>query len=135
VRSLIEWPTKIKNRETIKKLYDILFTKLATILRNFTENDEYSRFYEIPLDAYLIKRIRGADFLLDLQTTFNSFGMQREIEPVIDSLWDIDQEIQQLVYKEPKLFGFNFNFKIEDWRKLLELCVLQVEDSKPNSDE
>lgn len=135
LRSLIEWPRKIQNRETLKKLYDIVFTKLANILLKFTQNDEHSRFYKIYLESYLDKRIRGADFLLDLQIVFNSFGMQREIEPVIDSLWDIDQEIQQLVYKEPKLFGFNFNFKIEDWRKLLELCVLHVEDSKPDSDE
>lgn len=52
--------------------------------------------------------------------TFGKLGMQKEVELVIDSLWNIDKDIQQFVYKEPQIFGFDFNYGNDDWRKLLE---------------
>lgn len=41
----------------------------------------------------------------------------------MDSLWEVNKEIQAYAYPEPRLYGWKgeFEYYKDDWRKLLEL--------------
>ncbi|HEU4822293.1 MAG TPA: hypothetical protein VFS97_02605 [Nitrososphaeraceae archaeon] len=59
--------------------------------------------------------------LLEYRTIFTKYGMQQDIEAVIDSLWNMDKDIQQYIYKEPKALHFRFKYGVDGWRDLLDL--------------
>jgi hypothetical protein len=58
--------------------------------------------------------------IIEYYEIFSKFEMQKEIEPVLDSMWKINSEYKQNAYPEPMLYGWNFGEK-DDWRKLIEL--------------
>jgi hypothetical protein len=47
--------------------------------------------------------------------------MRQEIEGVIDSLWNLDKDIQRYAYKEPKALNFKFRYGTAGWRDLINL--------------
>lgn len=127
-RCILVWPKQIQDRETLKKLYHIVFTKIADMNMNFIQSRTDSKFSDLDLlignyhlSDHVFKRLGGVDTIYSYQEKFKKIGMQKEIEAVIDSLWDIDKEIQQLAYKEPQIYGFNFKYISDGWRTLLEL--------------
>jgi hypothetical protein len=128
-RSILIWSKQIQDKETRRKLYENVFTKIADMLINITElHDEdpdssylSTRMSKSHLEAHISERLGGISSLNTYQERFKKVGMQKEVEAVIDSLWNIDKPIQNLIYREPEAFKFNFNYGFDDWRKLLEL--------------
>ena len=52
------------------------------------------------------------------------------MDPVLDSLWEINKEIQGYAYPEPRLFSWKeFEYYKDDWRKLLALTKKHPKDS------
>jgi hypothetical protein len=68
----------------------------------------------------IFKRLRGAASLLEFQAIYEEVGMKKEIDAVIDSLWNIDKDIRHLAYKENETWGLDFK-EDDGWRKLLTL--------------
>lgn len=127
-RCILSWPKQIQDRETLKKLYHIVFIKIADMSMNFIQSCTDSKFSELDLlisnyhlSDHVFKKLGGVGSLCSYQEKFKKIGMQKEIESVIGSLWDVDKEIQQLAYKEPQIYGFNFKYRSDGWRTLLEL--------------
>jgi hypothetical protein len=48
--------------------------------------------------------------------------MQKEIEPVIDSLWRVEGGLRKYMYPEPRLYGWDFKYDgTDDWKKLISI--------------
>ena len=54
---------------------------------------------------------------------FTKFGMQKEMEYLLNSLWKIDSNYQEYAFPEPRIYGWNFKHRDDNynWRKLMEL--------------
>jgi hypothetical protein len=55
---------------------------------------------------------------------FDSFvngGMENEINDVLDSMWNINNDFKQLAYPEPGLYRWKFDYGVDGWKKLIEL--------------
>jgi hypothetical protein len=120
--SILLWPKKIQDKDTLKELYTVVLTKIANMR---------VRIVEIlrPLASGLVDALMNSKFLdslyatrnmMDYHRAFSEFGMQKEIEPVLDSMWKINSEYKQNAYPEPMLYGWDFG-ATDDWRKLIEL--------------
>ena len=116
------WPQKFEGRkDVVNKLLTIVLTEV-TMLRDYlptipVENIDYAR------DAILIAKLQGTERLKSFVTEADKFGLTKEMEPVLDSLWEVNKEIQAYAYPEPRLYGWKgeFEYYKDDWRKLLEL--------------
>jgi hypothetical protein len=128
-RSILIWSKQIQDKETRRKLYENIFTKIADMLTNIAELHEedsdsgyLTRMSKSHLEDHISERLGGVGSLYTYKERFKKVGMQKEVEAVIDSLWNIDKPIHELIYQEPEIFKFNFDYGSDDWRKLLELC-------------
>jgi hypothetical protein len=131
-RSILIWPKQIQDKETRRKLYENVFTKIADMLINITElheEDPHSSYFSTrmsksQLEDHIYERLGGVNSLYRYHEIYKKVRMQKEVEAVIDSLWNIDKPIQKLIYQEPEIYNFNFDYGSDDWRKLLELYRL-----------
>jgi hypothetical protein len=128
LQAVTRWPKIIQDKDTLRNLYEIVFTKIADMLVAFTEKQEDSALLKRALDAHIIERIGGIRALLGYQQVYKDFKMKKEIESVIDSLWNINKDIRNSIYREPKTYGFKLD-KSDDWRKLLQLCKYNIEQN------
>jgi hypothetical protein len=103
VRSTLEWPRIIHDRDMLKKLNTTVFAKLTDI------------------QAYLPKIVvEGRDFLM-------------EAKPVFDAIWNINRQIQKDAYPEPRMFKWDFEYGVDGWEKLLELQKQHPDETIINS--
>lgn len=128
LQSLIVWPKKIEDKETLKKLYIGAFSKIADIMIKFSGPHIDADFWNNSLKLQIINRLRGAGSLLDFQEIYGNVGMKQEIDSVLDSLWNIDKDIRHLVYKEKEYLGIDFK-EDDGWRKLLNLVKVKTEEA------
>ncbi|MGI8831050.1 MAG: hypothetical protein ACR2IS_00265 [Nitrososphaeraceae archaeon] len=129
LQSLIVWPKKIEDKETLKKLYVNAFSKIADIMIKFSEQHIDAIFWNISLESQIINRFHGASALVDFQEIYGNIGMKQEIDSVLNSLWNIDKDIRHLVYKEKEYLGIDFK-EDDGWRKLLILVKDKMEKAK-----
>jgi Fe2+ or Zn2+ uptake regulation protein len=122
-RSISVWPIQIQDKIVLNKIYEIVFIKIANMLKKIAEIDEEDISPLLTsINKYTItRRLGGAGSLMEYCGFFTKYGMKGDIEAVIDSLWKIDKEIQQYAYKEPKIYRFKFKYGINGWRELLDL--------------
>ncbi len=125
IRSLTEWPRRIHDRETLKKLYHTVFTKISDMLIDIAEQHEIPSFaMEYSLQKIALTKLRGGA-LFEYWKKFQNYGMQQEVEKVIDALWDMDKDIQHIAYKDREYIsqerGLNFEFSSNNWRNLFEM--------------
>lgn len=129
IRSIMVWPIQIHDKIILSKLYEMVFMNIAGMLKKIVEVDEDDI---APLltsrNEYIItKTLGGAARLMEYRKLFTKYGMQQEIEAVIDSLWKMDKDIQQYAYKEPKALHFKFRYGIDGWRDLLDLAEQRLD--------
>lgn len=131
-RSIMVWPIQIQDKITLNKLYEMVFTKIASILKRVAEIDEedISPLLTSRNEYTITKTLGGAASLMEYRRLFNKYGMQHDIEAVIDSLWKMDKDIQQFAYKEPKALHFKFRYGVDGWRDLLDLAGKKTMASK-----
>jgi hypothetical protein len=99
------------------KIADIQLFLSESIKKNDTIDPDLQtlvRFSE-PRDNIGIKGITS------LLKIFERLGKNSEIEDVIDALWSITKEIQGYQYPEPTLYNWDFDYDVDDWRKLVKL--------------
>ena len=122
-RSIMVWPVQIQDKIILNKLYEMVFIKIANMLKKIAEIDEadISPLLTSRNEYTITKRLGGVASLIEYHTLFTKYGMQQDIEAVIDSLWKIDKDIQQYAYKEPKAYHFKFKYGVDGWRDLLGL--------------
>lgn len=120
LRSLSIWPKKIRNKEAINKLYTEVFNRLQEIQLKLTSelfapSDEF-RLYDIAVENLF--ELKPPE-LYTVARSFYIIGVDKQIESVLDSLWEISnksipfgllgplrRDVQQLMA----------NGKLNDWR-------------------
>jgi hypothetical protein len=126
LQSLIVWPKKIKDKETLKKLQVSVFLKIIDMILKYSEKHKDADLWKIRQEHEIFKRLRGSVSLLEFQAIYEEVGMKQEIDDVIHSLWNIDKDIRHLAYKEKEMWGLDLK-ENDDWRKLLTLIKDRVE--------
>jgi hypothetical protein len=114
------WPKKFHDRkDVLNKLLAIVFNRITRIREYLptipVENIEYLD------DVLLVAKLQRTEELKKFVAMSDKYGLNKEMEPVLDSLWEINKEIQGYAYPEPRLFSWEFEYYKDDWRKLLAL--------------
>ena len=126
VYSILLWPKKIQDKDALKDLYTVVFTKIANmqvriieILKSINPNEVAEANITV-LNSKFLDSLYATRNIIEYYEIFSKFEMQKEIEPVLDSMWKINSEYKQNAYPEPMLYGWDFRER-DDWRKLIEL--------------
>lgn len=45
---------------------------------------------------------------------------EEQVNRVIDDMWNMDKEISEFIYQESKIYDFDFDYKKENWKQLVE---------------
>jgi hypothetical protein len=136
IRSIVKWPKRIKDKETLKKLYYTVFIKISDMLIDIAEQHEIPSFLlESTIKILALKKLRGGSSLFPYWQNFRRYGIQKETDNIIDAIWNIDKEIQEIVYQDLPLIsekvGLNFQYGSSNWRELFEaLNSLDSQDVK-----
>jgi hypothetical protein len=121
VRYIHLWSKEFHDRQDVlNKLTTIVLTRIAEINESLPDtpvkNIKYFR------DVYLVRRLQGTEYLKSFVSKSEKFRLEKEMEPVLDALWNINRQIQKYAYPEPRLFFWEgFEYGKDDWRKLLEV--------------
>jgi hypothetical protein len=124
VLALSAWPRIVLEKDTLQKLYTAVFTKLGKMELRIHDMLRASKYANesLKLQAGLLRRyLHATDKWLEYYDAFSKFGMQKEIESTLDSLWSIKKVYRQYAHPEPGIFGWKYNYEEDGWRKLLEL--------------
>ena len=121
IRSVTKWPKRIQDKKTLKKIYRDTFTRISDMLIDIAENHEIPSFVlESNLEKLVMTKLRGGS-LFEFWKKFKNYGMQQEIEKVIDAIWNL-KEIQKIAYRDPenvsRQIGIDFKYRPDDLRKL-----------------
>jgi hypothetical protein len=132
IQAIFKWPQTIQDKESLKKLYHTAFTKIGEMLMDIMEHHEIPKQnLDYSMKKLALMKLRGGS-LFEYWSKFKRYGFQQEVEKVIDAIWTIDKEIQEIIYKDleiaSKHIGFNFKYESNSWRKLFE--AISLLDSK-----
>jgi hypothetical protein len=123
LRAMALWPLKIQNKEILAKLFTIVFTKIASMRSRISEIYRFTLAgdMDLMLQDTILDRLYATETMIENMETFSRFGLQTEIERVSDSLWNIYRDYKRHSFPEPYLYGWNFNYENDDWRKLMNI--------------
>jgi hypothetical protein len=121
VRYVHLWSKEFHDRQDVlNKLIAIVLARIAEI--NESLPDTPVENIKLFRDVYLVRRLQGTENLKLFVSKSEKFGLTKEMEPVLDALWNINRQIQKYAYPEPRLFFWEeFEYGKDDWRKLLEV--------------
>jgi len=57
--------------------------------------------------------------------------MEKESEPLLNSIWNVYDECKELAFSEPRLYNWGYNFN-EGWKKLVEFHMKHPEQTYDN---
>ena len=125
IRSMILWPKKIENRNMLNKVYSILFSKIANIRILIAQKlDPYS---DNQFEDYATSRMHMTRSLLKHKDIFKDLNMELDSEKLMDSIWNIHEECIREAFPEPLIYGWEFDYKNDGWRKLIQLQMQHPE--------
>ena len=121
IRSITRWPKRIEDKQTLTRIYRNVFAKVSEILIDIAEHEVPSFVLDYSIEKLVMQRLRGGH-LFEYWKKFKNYGMQAEVEEVIDALWKIEKEIRETTNKDLKYvskhIGTDFKYEPDDWRKL-----------------
>jgi hypothetical protein len=134
VSCMFTWSDRIKDKETLNKLYSVVFLKIGEIQSKLSESFSSS---DNNISKVQIFDSMSYNLLLLLPThlnvifkNFQMFGLTKQIEPILDSLWKTNSHFIPLAlrsYSYPELQKLD-NFK--DWRKVVKVWDIIKEKHK-----
>jgi hypothetical protein len=134
-RSMVIWPTKIKDRNKLNKAYSMVFTKIANIrvlisqrLGSFyggTFNKVFEDYTMTGMYSNTARLLRHVD-------VFKLSGMKKESEQLIDAFWDIHKECILLAFPEASIYGWDFDYNKDSWRIFLQLQMKYPDQTYAN---
>jgi hypothetical protein len=131
VRSTLEWPKIIHDRDMLKKLNTTAFARLTDIQAYLPKIVVEDR--DFLMEIFTFNRLGGTVFLDQSFSFFEKFALMEEAKPVFDAIWNINREIQKDAYPEPHMFEWNFKYGVDGWEKLLELQRQHPDETILNS--
>jgi hypothetical protein len=134
-RSMIIWPTKIKDRNKLNKTYSMAFTKLANI--RLLISQRLASFYggvfnEVFEDYAMTGMYSSTASLLKHVDVFKLLGMEKDSEQLIDAFWDVHKECVQLAFPEAFIYGWDFDYDKDSWKKFLQLQMKYPDQTYAN---
>jgi hypothetical protein len=134
-RSMVIWPTKIKDRNKLNKAYSMVFTKIANIrvlisqrLGSFyggTFNKVFEDYTMTGMYSNTARLLRHVD-------VFKLLGMKKDSEQLIDAFWDIHKECIRLAFPEASIYGWDFDYNKDSWRIFLQLQMKYPDQTYAN---
>jgi Fe2+ or Zn2+ uptake regulation protein len=100
IRSTSIWPFEIKDRKKLDQMNSILFHELVDIqlkmsnIISETSLLDASQPIRSDIVRVMYETLGGWDDLEQTLKYFKNFGLEKEAEPVVNSLWNIRNEIQ-----------------------------------------
>jgi hypothetical protein len=122
---LFIWPTKVNDNKAINKIFEVAFSRLLEIQQKLGEL--FLPGYNYPLT----KKIVGNLFQLEphkldfVARSFYSLGLDKQIEPVLDSIWKISNS--SIPFSRYPAFPLSLgkgsvkNGKLVEWKEVLEI--------------
>jgi hypothetical protein len=127
-RFLLIWSLRISDKKVLQQLYSMVFSRIADMQTHISEILKSLGLEIKVIETNIIVLIRhrfrpnhGLGPLESFLQDFKEIGKEKEIEPVIDSLWNIIGDLQPHIYPEPQEHGWPFKYGEDDWRKLVRL--------------
>lgn len=124
IRAMITWPSKVEDKEILKKLFTSLFTKLADIQVRISKVYRSSKAGDMNLvfqSSVVLNRLYATDKMIEHMETFTKLGMQNEIESVLSSIWKIYSDFKVYAFPEPYIYQWHdFDYVLSDWRTLVQ---------------
>jgi hypothetical protein len=123
-RFLFVFSQEISDQHVLKELYSMVFLKIVDMQIRLSERFTRGRDTNLIMEQFLHLRLSvsaGAYILVRQLESFKKVGLEKEIEPVIDSHWKIFGELQSYAYPEPQEYHWHFKYGKDDWRKIVNL--------------
>ncbi|HEX2305923.1 MAG TPA: hypothetical protein VHH33_06515 [Nitrososphaeraceae archaeon] len=120
------WPTKVNDSKAINKVYEVAFLRLQEIQQKLAEL--FPPGYNYPLT----KKLVGDLFQLEphkldfVARSFYELGLNKQIEPVLDSLWEISNS--SIPFSRYAAFPLSLskgsvrNGKLVKWKEVLKIA-------------
>jgi hypothetical protein len=131
--SIIDWPKKVQDEETLRKLFSIVFNKIAdlrlhlskTLMQTFSE--VYSQIGNMPT----LRETYATTLLEESVEGFSKANLKKESKTLFSSMWKIYKDIQWWAFPEPRLYKWNFSYD-ESYEKFLDICKQHPNQCKDN---
>lgn len=122
LRYLIKWSSSNLKEEDKVQLFIIIFAKVSKILFEISKLFKFLKLDNGNPNLYpqIINRLEGVQPILRFKKLFSIFKIDNHVNKVINNIWNLDNEICEFVYQEPKYYNFDFDYKKDDWKKLVE---------------
>jgi SepF-like predicted cell division protein (DUF552 family) len=135
VRSLMLWSNKVQDKDVLKKLYSIVFTKISDIQLHIYQvfGSTLAGNFNPPLLQSAWRKIYSTEHMKEHYENFRRLNMENEISSVLDCIWKMNNECKVAAYPEPILYKWNFNYDNDDWRKILILQKKHPRETYRNS--
>ena len=134
LRSMILWPKKIQNRNIRNKAYSMLFSKIANIRILIAQGfeDSYSKILLENFENITMSRMYMTRSLLKHIEIFKGLNMEKESEELMDSIWNIHKECIDDAFPEPLIYGWEFDYENDGWKRLTQLQMQHPEQTYDN---
>jgi hypothetical protein len=123
-RDLLKWSVNIQDKEIFRKLNSMVFTRIAEMQLRMNEtlgSTLVGTFNQMRQDFFITSKLYATDKLKDYTEFYTKVGMKKEIKQLIDSLWNINLDLQEIAYPEALEYGWDFRYRMDNWLKFLEL--------------
>ena len=133
LRSVILWPKKVQDKDVQKKLYSIVYTKIADISLRLSEVLKLhpALDYNPLIYTNAWRNVYATENFAKHMKLFKDSNMEKESEPLLNSIWNVYDECKESAFPEPRLYAWNYNFN-EGWKKLVELHRKHPEQTYDN---
>lgn len=128
------WPNEIKDKHVLAELYNKVFTKIADMRRMMYQalSSFHGGQFNQRFTNYAMNKIYATDNLLKHINVFKNSGLEKEIEPLLDSTWNIYKECIDRAFPEPLMYQWNFDYNKDDWKKILEIHTQHPDQTYDN---
>jgi hypothetical protein len=123
-RNLLKWSVSIADKEILRRLNSLVFTRIAEMQLRMNENlgsTLVGNFNLISQYVFISTKIYATDKLKNYIESYTKLGMKKEIEQLMVPLWKINEDLQEASYPEAREYGWDFQYQKDDWRIFLEL--------------
>jgi DNA-binding MarR family transcriptional regulator len=126
IHSTMIWIDKFRDKDTLNKLLNDAFMKLASLNKHYVKYLNSIRRRDIERaklkNAILSRALSVLQLMYGSKKVYKAIGMEEEVEQILDLVWKFNDDIQKFLFPEIEHYKWDFKHNIDDWRKLLEIC-------------
>ena len=120
IHSAMIWIDKFRDKDTLNKLLNDAFMKLASLNKHYVKYLNSIRLRDIELtNAILSRALSVLQLMYASKKIYKDIGMEKEIEQILDLIWKFNEDIQKFLFPEIEYYKWHFKHNVDNWRKLL----------------